>query len=75
MTNITHREKFERIDNTIWQTSKVDEKGRTVLPQKLRKKLGLNGKSSILWICVNRKKDRDNEFLIEVGVKKSNVKV
>lgn len=70
MTNITHREKFERLDNTIWQTSKIDVKGRTVLPQKLRRKLGLNGKSSILWIQINQKEGKANEFLIEVGVKK-----
>ena len=50
--------------------SRVDSKGRCVLPQKLRRKLDLNGKSSILWMCINRKNGRDNEFLIEVEVKK-----
>lgn len=58
-----------KLDSTIWKRSKVDRKGRTVLPIKLRKKLGLNGKCSILWICANRKDSKDKEFLIEIGVK------
>jgi bifunctional DNA-binding transcriptional regulator/antitoxin component of YhaV-PrlF toxin-antitoxin module len=69
MSNVKNRAKFEKIDNTIWKKSKVDKKGRTVLPQKLRQKLGLNGHSQILWIQVNRK-NQDNLFLIEVGVKR-----
>jgi len=70
MSNIKDREKFERIDKMIWKKSKVDAKGRCVLPKKLRGKLGLNGFSSILWISVKRKDGKDNEFLIEVGVKR-----
>jgi len=70
MSNIKDREKFERIDKMIWKKTKIDTKGRTVLPKKLRRKLGLNGYSSVLWISVNRKDGKDNEFLIEVGVKK-----
>ena len=53
----------------IWKKSKVDGKGRCVLPKKLRRELGLNGHSVILWICVKQKKGRVNEFLLEVGVK------
>lgn len=70
MGNIKDRLKFEKLDNTIWKQSKVDGKGRTILPQKLRQKLGITNHGSILWIQVNRKKTKDNEFLIEVGVKK-----
>ena len=70
MSNIKDRERFERFDKMIWKKTKVDTKGRTVLPKKLRRKLGLNGFSSVLWISVKRKTGRDNEFLIEVGVKK-----
>jgi bifunctional DNA-binding transcriptional regulator/antitoxin component of YhaV-PrlF toxin-antitoxin module len=69
MTRPKDRAKFEKLDNTIWQKSKVDKKGRTVLPQKLRRKLGLNEHSSILWISVHHGK-QDNIFNIEVGVKK-----
>ncbi len=70
MGNVKHRRKNEMFDCMIWKKTKVDQKGRTVLPKKLRRKLGLNGCSSILWISVNRKNGKDNEFLIEVGVKK-----
>ena len=68
--NIKDRQRFERFDKMIWKKSKVDVKGRTVLPKKLRRKLDLNGCSSVLWISVIRKNGKDNEFLIEVGVKK-----
>lgn len=70
MSNIKDRVKFEKLDNMIWKKTKVDVKGRTVLPQKLRRKLDLNNFSSILWISIKRKDGKDNEFLIEVGVKK-----
>lgn len=70
MSNIKHRDKFRRYDSQIWKKTKVDAKGRCVLPKKLRQKLGLNGSSSILWISAKRKDGKDNEFLIEVGVKK-----
>lgn len=52
----------------IWKKSKVDQKGRCVLPKKLRRRLGLNSHSCILWISVNRK-NQDNLFSIEIGVK------
>jgi bifunctional DNA-binding transcriptional regulator/antitoxin component of YhaV-PrlF toxin-antitoxin module len=39
---------FENGFVPIWKKSKVDDKGRCVLPQKLRRELGLNGKSTIL---------------------------
>jgi bifunctional DNA-binding transcriptional regulator/antitoxin component of YhaV-PrlF toxin-antitoxin module len=70
MTNIKYREKFRRLDSQIWKKTKVDAKGRIVLPKKLRKKLGLNGHSSILWISAKRKDGKDNEFLIEVGAER-----
>jgi len=70
MSNIKYREKFNRLDSQIWKKTHVDSKGRTVLPKKLRRKLGLNANSSILWISVKRKDGKDNEFIIEVGVKK-----
>ena len=69
MSNIKNREKFNRFDSQIWKKTHVDKKGRTVLPKKLRQKLGLNGHSSVLWISTKRKKGKDNEFLLEVGVK------
>jgi bifunctional DNA-binding transcriptional regulator/antitoxin component of YhaV-PrlF toxin-antitoxin module len=70
MTNIKNCVKFDRIDCQIWKKTKLDAKGRVVLPQKIRKKLGLNSKSSILWISCMHKNGKDNEFLIEIGVKK-----
>lgn len=70
MTRPKDRDKFNRLDNTIWKKSHVDKKGRCVLPQKLRRKLGLNNHCSILWISVCRKNGKPNEFLLEIGVKK-----
>ena len=70
MKKETDREKYERINNQLWQRSKVDKFGRLTLPQQLRKKLGIDGRRAVvLWIQINRK-NRDNLFLIEVGVKK-----
>ena len=68
MSNVKDRAKFERLDNQIWKKTKVDAKGRCVLPKKLRKKLGLNSHSSILWISIKRKAGKSNEFLIEIGI-------
>ena len=69
MGNVKHRRKDELFDCMIWKKTRVDSQGRVTLPQKLRKKLGVNEHSVILWICVNHKNGKDNEFLIEVGVK------
>lgn len=69
MSNIKHRAKIEAGFVPIWKKTNVDMKGRCVLPQKLRHELGLNAHSNILWISVNRKNGKQNEFLIEVGVK------
>lgn len=55
---------------SIWKKSKVDSKGRCVLPQKLRQELALNGNSQILWISISQKNGKSNEFCINVGVKK-----
>ena len=65
MSNIKNR-----IDCYIWKKSKLDCKGRLVLPKKLRQKLGLNSNSFILWISAKRKDKRDNEFILEVALKK-----
>jgi len=54
----------------IWKKSKIDAKGRCVLPKKLRHELALIGNSQILWISVCLKNNKSNEFLIHVGVKK-----
>ena len=70
MTNITNREKFARLDTMIWKRRKIDSKGRTVLPIKLRRILGLNGHSVIVWVQVHHKTDKQNEFMIEVMVEK-----
>jgi len=70
LSNITDSERFRRLDRLIWKKTRIDHQGRTTLPWKLRQKLGLSKDSSILWICANRKNGKDNEFLIEVGVKK-----
>jgi bifunctional DNA-binding transcriptional regulator/antitoxin component of YhaV-PrlF toxin-antitoxin module len=69
MGNIKDRERFERIDKMIWKKTKIDAKGRCVLPKKLRQKLGLNGHRSILWISICKKAGKANEFTIELGVK------
>ena len=70
MSNIKDRAKFEKLDCQIWKKSNVDAKGRTVLPKKLRQRLGLNSNSYVLWISAKHKNGKNNEFLIEVGVKK-----
>lgn len=70
MSNTKLPEKFNRFDSQIWKRSKIDSKGRTVIPKKIRRKLNLNGSSQILWINVNQKNGRSNEFLIHVGVKR-----
>jgi len=54
----------------IWKKSKLDSKNRVLLPKDLRQILKLNGKKQILWISAKQKPDHDNEFLIEVGVKR-----
>ena len=54
----------------IWKKSKLDSKNRVLLPKDLRQILKLNGKKQILWISAKQKTNHDNEFLIEVGVKK-----
>ena len=65
------REKYNRLDSQIWKKTHVDYRGRTIIPQKLRRKLELvNGHSQILWISVNRKNGKKNEFIIEIGVDK-----
>jgi len=70
MLNIKDREKFRRLDNMIWKRTKVDKDGRVTLPKKLRQKLGLNGKQSVvLWISIHRT-EKDNIFMLEIGVKK-----
>jgi len=54
----------------IWKRTKVDKDGRVTLPKKLRQKLGLNGKQSVvLWISIHRT-EKDNIFMLEIGVKK-----
>ena len=73
MGNISHRAKFERMDNAIWKQSKIDKRGQTTLPLKLRKKLGLCGGGQILWISINHKTGKDNEFVIEVAVRKEDM--
>jgi bifunctional DNA-binding transcriptional regulator/antitoxin component of YhaV-PrlF toxin-antitoxin module len=70
MSNVNHREKFRRLDSQIWKKTKIDVKGRCVLPEKLRHKLGINGHNFVLWISAKRKEGSDNEFILEVGVKK-----
>jgi len=69
MSNVKRKRKYAMFACMIWKKSKVDDKGRCVLPKKLRKKLDLDGHSSVLWISAKRKNGKDNEFLLEVGVK------
>lgn len=73
MSNVKRRRKYAMFDCMIWKKTHVDSKGRTVLPLKLRKKLDLNGHSSILWISAKRKDGKDNEFLLEIGVKNEKI--
>ena len=70
MGNIKDCVKFDRMDCQIWKKSYLDSKGRVVLPKKLRQKLDLNSHNFILWISAKRKEGRNNEFILEVGVKK-----
>ena len=63
-------DKYNKSGFMIWKRSKVDAKGRCVLPQIVRKRLGLNGNSEILFISIAQKPEKNNEFLLEVGVKK-----
>lgn len=71
MSNISDRERYEKLNNCIyWKRSKIDSKGRVILPKQLRQKLGLNGNSEILWIQCIKKEGRENEFIIEVGVQR-----
>ena len=69
MSDITYNEKFRRLDNKIWKKSKVDVKGRTTIPVKLRRRLGLNVNSEILWISSNRRNGKNNEFFLQIGIK------
>jgi len=68
MNTIDNDERFIAWGSPIWKKSKVDCKGRTVLPQELRDKLHLSGKGSILWISVKQSR-QDNIFIIELGVR------
>ena len=63
-------DKYNKSGFFIWKRSKVDEKGRVVLPKILRSRLCLNENSEILFISVKQKDGKSNEFLIEIGVKK-----
>ena len=54
----------------FWKKSKLDAKNRILLPKELRQFLNLNGKKQILWISATKKENHDNEFILEVGVKK-----
>lgn len=74
MTSISDRDRYARMDTVLWKKRKVDNKGRTVLPIKLRKLLGIGNRSSILWIQVYHKNDKENEFLIEIGVENNLLK-
>jgi len=68
MSNITDRERFNRLDTVIWKRRRVDEKGRIVLPVKLRRILGVSPGSVVVLVQVYRKNGRDNEYLLEVLV-------
>lgn len=63
-------DKYNKSGFLIWKRSKVDAKGRVLLPQIVRKRLGLNGNSEILFISVSQKPEKSNEYFLEVGVKK-----
>jgi len=63
-------DKYNKSGFLIWKRSKVDAKGRVVLPRTLRSKLCLNENSEILFIQVIKKDGKENEFILELGVKK-----
>ena len=70
MSNIKDRERFEKFNNCLlWKRSKIDYKGRIILPKPLRQKLGVKAGSQILWIQCNRRENHQNEFEIQIGVK------
>ena len=68
MTNITHRQKFEKMNTIFWEKLKVDNKGRVLVPKAIRQKLGLNHNSKLLWIEVKQKPGKNNEYIIKLGV-------
>jgi len=68
MSTVDSDERFIAWGDPIWKKSKVDAKGRTVLPQELRNKLHLSDKGSILWISIKQGRQH-NVFIIEVGVR------
>lgn len=70
MGNITDRERLERLNTIIKKRTKVDKRGRTILPLRLRRKMGLrDGSSIIIWTECKRHEVQPNVFIIEVGVK------
>lgn len=70
MSMKTDREYYERLNNQLWCKSKIDKHGRLTLPEEIRRKIGIYGrKAEILWIQINRK-EQENLYLIEIGVKK-----
>ena len=60
---------FHLIDNQIWKRTKIDAKGRCVLPKKLRQKIGLHSQNEILWICVHSQSGKEHLYTIEIGIK------
>jgi AbrB family looped-hinge helix DNA binding protein len=68
MSNITNREKYNKMNTIFWERSKVDKKGRVLIPKAIRQKLSLNGNSEILWIEIKQKPGKSNEFTIDLGV-------
>jgi hypothetical protein len=68
MSTVDNDERYIAWGTPIWKKSKVDYKGRTVLPQELCNKLHLSSKGSILWISMKQGRN-DNIFIIEVGVR------
>ena len=68
MSNITNRAKFEKMNTIFWERSKIDNKGRVLIPKPIRQKLGLNHNSELLWIEIKQKPGKNNEFIVNLGV-------
>ena len=68
MSHIKNFVKFDRLNTQFWKKSKLDAKGRVLIPKKLRQKLGLSSNSFILWISTKHKHGKINEFILEIAV-------
>jgi len=68
MSGVSDRERYEKLDSMVWKRTKIDLKGRTTIPRKIRKKLRLNETNELLWVSVKQKDGSANEYVLELCV-------